>query len=202
MYFTMSLLRSFSFGHISGVTELPLEILRLFEDLAYNPEKKIEFASEIISAGLQGNIDFKHEFNIDAYESAIHKNQRLGKEARRKKEVFLDFTDSNDDWDETVQAGGIKADAATTRATKQMEDAYEQLLADEELKYAVETIKSLQPMLLVEAKMDFMCTVKQALKGIPESVNLLRRVCDDYEVVAEQVKIILGSGKTFEEIFA
>ena len=195
----MSLLRSFSFGHISGVTELSNEILGLFEDLVYNPEKKIEFASEIISAG---NIDFKHDFNIDAYESAIRKNQRLGKEAKRKKEVFLDFSDNSDDWDETVQAGGIKADTATTRATKKMEDAYEQLLADEELKYAVETIKSLQPMLLVEAKMDFMCTVKQALKGIPESVNLLKRVCDDYEVVAEQVKIILGSGKTFEEIFA
>lgn len=198
----MSLLRSFSFGHISGVTELPIEVLNLFSDLCYNPDKKIEFASEIISAGLQGNIDFEHDFNIDAYEAAIRKNQKLGKEAKRKKEVFLDFTDSNDDWDETVQAGGIKADTATTRATKQMEDAYEQLLADEELKYAVETIKSLQPILLVEAKMDFKCTVKQALKGIPESIALLKKVCEDYEIVAEQVNIILNCGKPFEEIFA
>lgn len=197
----MSLIKSYSFGHICGVTELPTNVLNLFVGLSYNPEKKIEYASEIISAGLQGNIDFGHEFNIDAYESAIRKNQRLSKESKRKKEVFLDFSDSNDDWDETQAAGGIKVDVASTQAVNKMEDAYEQLLLEDELKYAVDTIKSLQPMLLVEAKMDFLYTMKQALKGIPESIALLKDVCKDFEVVAEQVKVILSSGYTFEEIF-
>lgn len=197
----MSLLKSYSFGHIFGVTELPNEVLNLFIGLSKNPEKKIEYASEIISAGLQGNIDFNHEFNLDAYEAAIRKNLKLGKESRRKKEVFLDFTDNNDDWEETQYAGGIKADVATTHAVQKMEDAYDKLIMEDELRYAVDTIKSLQPMLLVEAKMDFMHTMEQALKGIPESIKLLQRVCDEFEVVAEQIKIILGSGYTFEEIF-
>ena len=197
----MSVLRSFSFGHVCGVTELPVEVLNLFLPLSANPEKKIEYASEIISAGLLGNINFKQDFNIDAYEAAIRKNLKLGKESSRKKFVFLDFGDTNDDWDEVSSAGGIKADVASAHAVNKMEDAYEQLLLDDELKYAVETIKSLQPMLLVEAKMDFIHTIKQALKGIPESVRLLQQVCEDFEVVAEQVKIILGSGYTFEEIF-
>lgn len=197
----MSLLKSYSFGHIFGVTELPNEVLNLFIGLSSNPEKKIEYASEIISAGLQGNIDFNHEFNIDAYEAAIRKNLRLGKENKRKKEVFLDFTDNNDDWDEVQGAGGIKADVASSRAANKMEDAYDKLIMEDELRYAVETIKSLQPMLLVEAKMDFLHTMEQALKGIPESIKLLRQVCDEFEVVAEQVKVILGSGYTFEEIF-
>lgn len=197
----MSLLKSYSFGHVFGVTELPNEVLNLFIGLSSNPEKKIEYASEIISAGLQGNIDFKHEFNLEAYEAAIRKNLKLGRESRRKKEVFLDFTDNNDDWDDTVVSGGIKADVASTRTVQKMEDAYDKLLLEDELKYAVETIKSLQPMLLVEAKIDFMCTMKQALKGIPESVKLLQNVCNEFEVVAEQIKIILSSGYTFEEIF-
>jgi cell fate (sporulation/competence/biofilm development) regulator YmcA (YheA/YmcA/DUF963 family) len=197
----MSLLRSYSFGHVCGVTELPENVLNLFIDLVNNPNKKIEFAGEIISAGLLGNIDFEREFNIDAYEATIRKNQRLGIESKRKKEVFLDFSDNNDDWDEVAQSGGIKADVASTHMVQKMEDAYEKVLMEDELKYAVETIKSLQPMLLVEAKMDFMQTMKQALKGIPESVALLQKVCDTYVVVAEQVKIILTSGYTFEEIF-
>jgi cell fate (sporulation/competence/biofilm development) regulator YmcA (YheA/YmcA/DUF963 family) len=198
----MSLLRSYSFGQMNGVDELPEEILRLFTDLVEIPEKQIEFASEIISAAMQGNIDLEHEFNIDAYESAIRKNIRLGKEAKRKKEVFLDYTDSSDSWEETAQAGGIKADVATLQAVNKMEDAYEQIMLEDELQYAVETIKSLQPMLLIEARIDFLHTMKQALKGIPESVKILQNVCNEYEVLAEQVRTVLSSGYTFEEIFA
>lgn len=198
----MSLLRSYSFGQMNGVDELPEEILRLFTDLVEIPEKQIEFASEIISAAMQGNIDLEHEFNIDAYESAIRKNIRLGKEAKRKKEVFLDYTDSSDSWEETAQAGGIKADVATLQAVNKMEDAYEQIMLEDELQYAVETIKSLQPMLLIEARIDFLHTMKQALKGIPESVKILQSVCNEYEVLAEQVRTVLSSGYTFEEIFA
>lgn len=198
----MSLLRSYSFGQMNGVDELPEEILRLFTDLVEIPEKQIEFASEIISAAMQGNIDLEHEFNIDAYESAIRKNIRLGKEAKRKKEAFLDYTDSSDSWEETAQAGGIKADVATLQAVNKMEDAYEQIMLEDELQYAVETIKSLQPMLLIEARIDFLHTMKQALKGIPESVKILQNVCNEYEVLAEQVRTVLSSGYTFEEIFA
>lgn len=198
----MSLLRSYSFGQMNGVNELPEEILRLFTDLVEIPEKQIEFASEIISAAMQGNIDLEHEFNIDAYESAIRKNIRLGKEAKRKKEVFLDYTDNSDSWEETAQAGGIKADVATLQAVNKMEDAYEQIMLEDELQYAVETIKSLQPMLLIEARIDFLHTMKQALKGIPESVKILQSVCNEYEVLAEQVRTVLSSGYTFEEIFA
>lgn len=198
----MSLLRSYSFGQMNGVDELPEEILRLFTDLVEIPEKQIEFASEIISAAMQGNIDLEHEFNIDAYESAIRKNIRLGKEAKRKKEVFLDYTDSSDSWEETAQAGGIKADVATLQAVNKMEDAYEQIMLEDELQYAVETIKSLQPTLLIEARIDFLHTMKQALKGIPESVKILQNVCNEYEVLAEQVRTVLSSGYTFEEIFA
>lgn len=198
----MSLLRSYSFGQMNGVDELPEEILRLFTDLVEIPEKQIEFVSEIISAAMQGNIDLEHEFNIDAYESAIRKNIRLGKEAKRKKEVFLDYTDSSDSWEETAQAGGIKADVATLQAVNKMEDAYEQIMLEDELQYAVETIKSLQPMLLIEARIDFLHTMKQALKGIPESVKILQNVCNEYEVLAEQVRTVLSSGYTFEEIFA
>lgn len=198
----MSLLRSYSFGHINGVTELPNEILNLFMPLAENPEKKVEFASEIISAGLQGKINFNQEFNLDGYEAAIRKNLRLGKESKRKKEVFLDYSDTSDGWDDTVQAGGIKADVATMQAVDKMEDEYEKLILEDELRYAVETIKSLQPVLLVEARMDFLHTIEQALKGIPESVKMLQKVCEEYEVVAEQIKVVLGSGYSFEEVFA
>lgn len=198
----MSVLRSYSFGSICGVNELPKEVLNLFVGLVEHPEKKIEFASEIVSAGLQGRINFDSTFNIDAYEAAIRKNQKLGVENKKKKEVFLDFGgNSSDDYDEVARQGGMKEDQVATKAVEKMEDAYEELLLEDELQYAVKTIRGLQPVLLANEKVDFLYTVRQALRGMPESRDILKRLCDEYEVVAEQIQVILGSGKSFDEIF-
>lgn len=196
------MLKSFSFGHLLGVNELPNEVLGLFVGLADNPTKQVEYSSEIISSGLSGKINFKHEFNLDAYETAIRKNLRLGNSRKRKKEVYLDCTDSNDDWENTALSGGIKADTATMRTVDKLKDAYEELLADDELKYAVDTIKDLQPILLAETKLDIVRLIGQALKGIPESIKALTDLCSNYEVVGEQIKIILSSGYSFEDVFA
>lgn len=195
------LLRSLGFGKFHGVDELPTEVLNLFMDLAKNPEKHVEFSAEIISAGLQGKIDFGREFDLCAYENRIRKNLMLNKEKRRKKELFIDFCDSGDDWDEVAASGGIKANNIDSHAVKKMEDAYEELLLEEELRYAVDTIKSLQPVLMVEAKVDFITAMRQALKGVPESINVVKRVCDEYAVVAEQVKLILDSNYEFNTLF-
>lgn len=195
----MGLLRSYSFGQFHGITELPEEVLSLFTSLVEEPGKNIRYASEIISAGLQGNIDFSREFNIDAYEAAITRNLGLNKSRKQKKETFLDF--SGGDGDDT-QHGGVRVDIASMSNALQMEDAYEALLDEDELRYAITTIKSLQPVLLVEARLDLIYTIRQALKGIPDSVKMLRTVCEDYEIVGEQIKVVLGSGHEFEEMFA
>lgn len=198
----MSLMRSYSYGIFRGMDEIPEDVLKLFSSLCEHPEKKIEYASEIISAGLAGKINLNSEFYLDAYEARIRKNLFLGKENKRKKEVFLDFKDSSDDYEDIARNGGITEDKATFNAVSKMEDAYEQLLNEDELRYAIETIKGLRKDFLVEERMDIIITLKQALTGIPESINKLKEVCNNYSVVGEQIKIILSSGYTFEELFA
>ena len=195
----MSLLRSFSFGQFHGFTELPEDVLKLFTSLVDEPGKHIKYASEIISAGLQGNIDFGREFNLDAYEAAITRNQQFNTSRKRKKETFLDFTSNDDD---EAQQGGVRVDIASVQNALQMEDAYEQLMDEDELRYAIATIKSLQPTLMVEARMDILYTMQQALKGIPDSVKMLRTLCEEYEILGEQIKVVLSSGYSFEEMFA
>lgn len=194
------MLRSYSYGTFCGHSELPDEILNLFTDLVENPEKKIEFASEIISNGLQGRINFNSDFNIDAYEATIRKNNRLTKESKKKKEVFLDMNDSSDDFDEVASKGGIKVNRFMPAAL-QLQDAFEQVLLDDELQYAINTIKELDDMLQVEENVFILKVIRQAIKGIPDSVKILRHICDEYEVVAEQIRVILSSGKSFDELF-
>ena len=197
----MSLLRSYSFGFYHGVTSIPDGVLSLFDVLVENPEERSEYPSEIISAGLQGRINLNKDFNLKAYEAKIKHNEKLGKEGRKKREVYMSYTDNNDDWDEVNSSGGVKSDLVSAHAAQNMRDAYEELIMQDSLGYAIETIESLRNELIIHENVDIITLMKQALKSIPRSVKLLRRICEDYEVVAEQVEVILNSGFDLDELF-
>ena len=197
------LLKSYSFGTFHGVDNIPSCILGLFSELAENPEKKIQYASEIISNGLEGRINFNRKFNIDAYEAKIRQNKVLLKNTKSKKELFLDYgSGSDDNYSETVRKGGVLLDSTNEVALMKMEDAYEKLADDSELQYAIQTIKSLQKTLFIEEQVDFIGLLEQALACVPTAINRVKEICENYTVVAEQVNIILNSGYSFEECFS
>lgn len=197
-----TVLRSFSYGNYLGINELPENILHLFDSLIDSPTKRLEFASEIVDNGLKGRIDFSREFNIDAYEATIRKNQSLGKEGKKKREVFIDTSGSSDDWEEVASNGGIKLDQLNAKAVDKIQDAYEQLLIDDELKYAVDTIKMLNDDLMIEESIDLIHALKQAVKGIPDAIKSVSEVCTNNSLVSELVETILSSGYEISQIFS
>lgn len=194
-------LRSFSFGTFMGVSELPVEVLNLFLSLTENPNKQVEFASEIITAGLQGRIDFGKEFNIDAYEATIRKNQHLLKENERKKKSYIDFS-SADDFEDVASSGGIKADFIQLDSIEEMKDAFEEVLLNEELAYAVSTVKSINEEFISDYGTDLIFALKRAVQGIPQAVEELKKICEEFSVVAELIETILSSKQEVEVLFA
>lgn len=196
-----AMLHSLSFGTIgNGMSEIPTGVLNLFISLSENPSKKLEFASEIVENGLAGRIRLDSSFNIDAYENTIRKNIRLGKENKRKKETHIIFdSEDQDAWSQ--DKNGVNLGRYTPTAL-QMQDAFEQLLCEEELIYAIATIKSLDKDLQVEENIFIIDVIKQALIGIPNAVDKIKYICNKYKLVSEQLEIILGSGKSFDEMFA
>lgn len=196
----MQMLHSLSFGTIgNGKSEIPTEVLNLFLSLSDNPSKKLEFASEIVENGLAGRIRLDSSFNIDAYEATIRKNLRLGKESKRKKISYFDLC--TEDTDAFTKQDGVSLEAYVPKAL-QMQDAFEQLLCDEELSYAISTIRALDKDLQVEENIFIIDVIKQALLGIPTAVDSIKYICSKYKLVAEQLETILSSGKSFNEMFA
>lgn len=196
------LLRSFSFGTFMGVSELPLEVLNLFIPLTQNPDKRIEFASEIISAGLNGKIDFTREFDLDAYEATIRKNQRLLRENEKKKKSYIDFSGSSDDFDDVACSGGIKADFIQLDSIEEMKDAFEEVLSNEDLAYAVSTIKSLNDEFISDFGVDLVFALKKAVQGIPQAVEEIKNICSEFSIVSELIETILSSKQEVDVLFA
>lgn len=196
----MSTLGCFGFGTAFGVSEIPEDVLYLFKDLVVNPDKKIEFASEIVVSGLQGRINLNKDFNIDAFEYAIKHNTFLNKERKKKKESYIEF--DSEDWEDSATRGGIQESQINGKAVQKMADAFEEIIADDSLRYAVETIKSLNNDLIVEENIDFIEVLKQAVDFVPSAVEMVKYICDKYKVISDIAYEILNSGRPIDELFA
>lgn len=198
---SMSVLCSRSFGLYEGYNDLPVETLELFLGVLDAPEKQLRYAGEIVKNSLKGKINHNKEFDIEAYENTIEFNQYMKKEDKRKKESFIDFTDTTSDWDTTSYAGGIKVDVVSANI-ETVQDAYEELLANNELTYAIETLRGNRGKWLLDLGVDIVYAIQQALAGVKASSDLLRNACVKCEEVADCVKAILESGQPVGELLA
>ena len=197
----LSLLRSCSYGTAYGKDGITEDVLNLFIDLAHNPSKQIEFASEIVDAGMSGRIRLDGSFNIDAYEAGIRKTNRLYANSQRKKQVSADMSGAGLDDLEFSETGVLTSDYVNAHLSEEMTDAYDELLDNYELEYAIDTLKMLREDMIRKAGVDILYTIKQALSGATDARKVLRDVCERFELVAEQIKVVLGSGRSFYECF-
>lgn len=177
------LLRSVSFN-----TECPTKVWELFEK-ANELGTKLDYTLEIIEAAMQGRIDFEKDFKLKEYVASIDRTRRLEGLREAKKAVHL--TDVSDDED----------DISGVPYPVDDKDDYEELENKFELLQAVNQFNELQYYFMVNAKCDSKLAVNQALKGIPESIELVKNLCNDYPIAADLLKIILGSGYSYDQIF-
>lgn len=186
------MLKSYSFGMIYGVNELPEHVLNLFKELVYKPEINLEYTNEIIVAGLKGNIG--ENFSIQAYEQGIKKKEALAKIAKAKKKKNIDTSLTNED-NSVASYFDISMNQLDTQMVKtaDLRDEYEKLLDENELEYAIKEIKGLQKDIFIKEQVNVMRGLKDALKGIPAAIQTMKELCEKYERVNELVEIILSS---------
>lgn len=182
-------LRSFGFTEeVSG------DIWNLFKNVSKLPAGMDYHVLEIIRAAQTGDINAKRyaeegkDFDIVSYIKKIEKNQRKECYRRKKRErVLLDDAD----WEEE----GVVAPPVF------FIDPYESVDNADELEKAVSWIHDNAMWILIECKIDIIHCMRQALKGIPESIQALKMMSEEYEVVGEKIFIVLSSGYSFEELF-
>lgn len=187
------MLRSFSFGLIYGVNELPENVINLFSELLQHPEINIEHTSEIVEAGLKGNIG--ENFSLIAYEKGIKKKEALAKISKAKKKKNIDIsldTEQDNSVTSYFDISMTQLDMQVVKTTDLL-DEYEKLLNEDELEYAIKEIKGLQKDIFIKEQIDVMQGLKDALNGVPVAVRTMKELCEKYERVNELLEIILSS---------
>lgn len=184
---------------------LDMEVWGLFSQMSELPNIPVEHALEIIERAKEGAIDLTREFNLFGYDYAIKTNRKRKAIKKLSTETFIDFSGCRDDRQSDVESrGGISIDVVSYQADalSDAKNEFECLFDNEELKCAIESIKSLNDDFMVEYSIDLISLIRKAVKGIPQAVLKLKEVCDEMTCVAEQVKIILSSGVSVEECFS
>lgn len=192
----MSMLRSYSF-----VKEDYINMGRLwsiFKPVARLDSKGCDCVLEIVESALAGKLKIESVdtdgnviFDLERYERKVEKNCKLEQARRHKREKVL-----VDDYDD-LETEGVLVD---TISALQTEDIAESIVNNAELEWALKSLDENFFDLLVYEKMHIKIALLQANKGIPASIQLIKKVVNKYPVIAEIIHIILSCGKPLEEI--
>lgn len=191
----MCLMRSYSFGVSNGLNSLPSDVLDLFTGI---DNKKINYVSEIVTSALNGNISKDGNFNIEGYSYKIGHYKSLSYFKRCSKE--LHFEEHEDD--KPLPYGTTTIGRVSLNSASKLKTAYDDILDGYELKEAIQTLYKMRPTLAIEERVDIIEVIRGSLKHIPTSIQALKRVCSEFELLGEQIELILKSGRNFEELLA
>ena len=152
----------FGNGGIDKAGEYVCEII----DAIHNGTAKVDLG-KVVDAVINNDKDaLKRVFNIEAYVNSIKKNQRLVNNTAARKKLHICEVDD----DGTVEAYGVTESVISNYA--EQKDEYEEFIDNEETLYAVEQLYSMRSEIMIEHRLDIIVCMKQAVRGIPQSIAL------------------------------
>lgn len=192
----MSLLRTYSFNEIDFIDSGSL--WSMFKDIASADSRGCSCTLEVVEAVLAGKLKMEHYdsdgnvlFDLRRYERKVEKLRKLEQARRHKNEKPL-----VDDYDDLAEGGvGISSVPAL-----QTEDIAKNITDNAELDWALKSLDEKLLDFIVFDKVNVKVALLQANKGIPESIELVKRIVKKYPYMGEIIHIILSCGKPLEEV--
>lgn len=150
---------------------------------------EFDYGVEIIEAALDNRIDLTKPFNLFGYCKVIRENRKQeGIRSLKHNQYIVD----DDEEDKT----GVSISSIVDPR-----DDYEISDDNNELAEVVEKLKKANAEIIVVFGLDLLFCIKQAIKGTPQAVEELSKICKELDWVGEYVKIILSSGIPFSKLF-
>lgn len=182
------LLRSYAFQK-----EVPDTVWNLFSK-ADKLGTGLDYTLEIIDAAMQGDINLNREFNLKGYIYSINQVRKHEDRRRYKKNLRINYTvDDEADFGDNIQADNLSGYVESI-------DEYEKIDNDSEVSYAISEINRMSHDIMIFHNVDIETCLSQANRGMPESINLLRKLVNDNPQVGLYIQTILASGYPLETL--
>ena len=184
------LLRSYAFQK-----EVPDSVWNLFSK-AEKLGTSLDYTLEIIDAAMKGDINLNKEFNLQGYIYSINQTKKHEDRRRFKKNLRINYTvDDEADFGDNIQADNLSGYVESI-------DEYEKIDNDSEVSYAISEINRMSHDIMIFHNVDIETCLSQANRGMPESINLLRKLVNDNPQVGLYIQTILASGYPLETLMS
>ena len=161
------------------------KIWSLFSELKYAPQESIDTLNsahrcpyshtiEIISSAMNGNIYAPERFDLRGYEYACQKQEKINKISEASK--LLAIVDESEEEEEV----GCGYGEISSNKIKIIEDAYQILEDDIAFQESLKELYGIRSKYIVDFGIDPVELLKGALRGIPESIDLVKKLKDSY----------------------
>lgn len=175
--------------------EIPVETLEIID---FSDTKTADNWFEMIVGGLNSKLDYNREFNQGGYAATVRHNENLSNNRNQAKVTFFTY-DMEDDSSNSRRGVNINllAEHEGTQfehAISCVKDAYEEVDFNDEVANALRDIRMMIPVLMCSEGINLKLVIKSALQQVPMAVNKLKYVCENFELLGESIKVVLGSG--------
>lgn len=138
---------------------------------------------EIVSAALnKANSDIMTEdFDLRAYESKCRENDKVVAFNSASKVLFIVDEDSSSD-EESVGYGDI-----SNRKLKKKEEAFDMLLSSYDFEKSINELFNIRNKYIKEKSIDVVQALVSSLKGIPEAIDVIKKLSDSDNVFKELI---------------
>ena len=184
-----STLYSFGFAKYDYIPPVVLNLFVGYENTIVNGEPVFNYTLEVYEAVMDGRIDVKH-FNMIGFIKGIQENKKINTEKSAKKITYF-RPEGFDDGANGIIENHVKAP----------EDKYTEYDDADEVLWAVNKIKSMQDEFITNYGVHLIHVMKKAAIGFPQAIEIIRKLCEEIDILSEWVYIILNSGQDLEELF-
>lgn len=160
-------------------------IQELFVDMVANPTKDVTCTAELINSAKNGKIYLDRPFNLFGYQYNTERNKKMNMEKKGQREKYID---TDKDFEKTKRTNGVQDNAIRDMSQISLED---EITDSAEVEYAIKSIVRVSDSFLVDEGIDLKVLLQRALSGVPNAVQTLKKVCEDFEILGEYIKLLL-----------
>ncbi len=184
-----STLFSFGFAKYDYIPPVVLNLFDGYENTTVNGEPVLNYVLEVYEAVLDERIDLNHRFNMIGYIKTIQENNKITTENKTRKVTYFKPEDSDD------------RDGIIDSHIESEVDMYAKYDDADELQWAVDRLNALSDELIKDYGVHIIHVMKKAANGFQQAKEILKKLCDEVDVLSELVYIILSSGQSLDELF-
>ena len=155
---------------------------------------------EIVNAAMSGSISLDYEsiesFNLEGYEYACSKNDKIRRLQKRNKELFIVDSFDSDDEEGRLSYGDVSSNEVAIKTYKNVKNELDSIVNDIAFNTSLKELLQIRNKTYVEYGIDIVVALVSAIQGMKGAVDNIRMLVEKNETLGEIITSLCEAGNS------